>query len=164
MNMERVDRVVFRFSVNELGALLKLMGLPALPDTSAAPADPKRGTVESLVESGAVMACGGRTFVDGTIRMVLQNAARSLGRLTAAGKAGTAVLYRGERMYVLAEERGELVSLEPLQDLQAAREPFLTAADRLGADMRALLARADDAQDEGAGPQTVRAFLDRMET
>ncbi len=164
MIMERVDRIVFRFSVNELGALLKLMGLPALPDTSAAPADPKSGTVESLVESGAVMACGGRTFVDGTICLVLQNAARSLGRLTAAGKACTAVLYRGERMYVLAEERGELVSLEPLQDLQAARGPFLTAADRLGADVRALFACGDDPPDRGEGPRAIREFLDRLGT
>lgn len=162
MNLEQVDRIAFRFTSNELGALLELMGLPALPDTSVIPADPESGTVDSLIDSGIVMACGDRTMVDGTISLVLRNAALSVRRLTAKGKNGQTVLYRGERMCVLAEEADGLVTLEPLQDMRSAREPWLAAAERLEEPVSVYLSESGDLSGEGEGPEALRTLYDQM--
>lgn len=153
MRPERVDRISFRFTRGELAALLKLMGLQELRDTSVQAADPESSAVQSLIESGIVMSCGERTFVDGTISLVLKNAALSGSRLTVRGPESSLVLYRGERMYVLVEESGELVTLEPLQDLTMASGPFAAAAGRLGNEVRARLTGAGlpDAGAEGPG-------------
>lgn len=162
MSVERVDRIAFRFTCNELGALLKLMGLPALSDTSVAPVEPESGTVESLIESGIVMACGERTLVDGTISVVLKNAALSSRRLMAQGRDRRVLLYRSERMCVLAEEANGLITLEPLKDMRSAREPWLAAAGKIEepVHVRLLVDGALTGEDEGTA--ALRALYDQL--
>lgn len=162
MSVQRVDRISFRFTCNELGALLKLMGLPALSDTSVAPADPESGTIESLIESGIVMACGERTLVDATISLVVKNAALSARRLTARGRDRRVLLYRGERMCVLTEEADGLVTLEPLQDMRAAREPWLAAAGRLEGPVSVCLTENGDLSGQGEGTAALSALYDQL--
>lgn len=162
MNMQRVDRIAFRFTCNELGALLKLMGLPALPDTSVQPEDPENSTVDSLIGGGIVVACGDRTLVDGTISLVLKNAAESLRRITVCGPARQMVLYRGERMCVLAEENGGLVSLEPLRDVPAAWECCRAAAERMGERYTVRLTEGGVLAGEGSGPQALKELFGRL--
>ena len=57
-----VERISYRFTKKELGALLKLMDMPDLPDISVTAATPDEKTVQSLVESGIVMVCGERSL------------------------------------------------------------------------------------------------------
>ena len=164
MSIERVDRIAFRFTHNELAALLKLMDLPALPDIEVLPSDPERRTAESLVESGIVMFCGERTLVDRTVGLVLKNAALSRERLTARGCSGRAVLLRGEQMCVLAEDGDGVVTMEPLRDLPAAREPWMTASGRLEGALTVRLTDKSGLYEEGTGAEAPRAFFDKMLT
>lgn len=163
MSMQRVDRVTFRFTRSELGALLKLMALPPLPDTSVRPVMPESGTVEILIESGVVMVCGERTLVDGTIALVVKSAAGSDAYLAARGPVGLAVLYRAERMCVLLEESGRMITLEPLQNVQAARGPWMDAAARLGGPANVRLLAGGALAGEGQGPEALKALYDQLE-
>lgn len=164
MSIERVDRIAFRFTCNELAALLKLMGLPALPGIDVEPSDPQTATAESLVESGIVMICGERTLVDQTVGVVLKNAAMSRVRLTAKGGNGRAALLCGGQMCVLAEEADGVITIEPLQNIQAAREPWMTASGRLEGALTVCLTDGSGQSEEGTGPEALKAYFDRMLT
>lgn len=162
MRFDRVDRIAFRLTCRELGALLKLMDLPGLPEIPVTPREPDDETALSLCESGAVMGCGERTFVDATLSLVLRTAAESGRHLAAKSAEGRVVLYKSERMYVLAEAFGNVVTLEPLQSLEAAREPFHIAAEKLGSGPECLLVdfRAQDRRQGGA--EALEALYDAL--
>lgn len=149
MNVQGTDRIAFRFSRGEIAALLKLMNASALPEINLTAAEPDARTESSLVESGIVIPCGERTFVDRTIAAVLRNAVESRCSLCAVSEKGRLAIYRGTQMYVLAEEsRLGLVVMEPFANAGAAREPFWRAVGMLGADVE-LTFRREGAETSG---------------
>ena len=162
MNVEGTERIAFRFTRGEIAALLKLMNAPSLPEMNLPAAAPDKRTELSLVEDGVVMPCGERTLVDGTVAAVMRNVLTSRRRLLAASEKGRLALYRGAQMCVLAEENGpELVTLEPFPDVRAARRPFFTAADALGAEAELTFSTDGDETPGGAG--ALQAMYARFE-
>lgn len=154
MRLDGLDRISFRFSRGEVAALLQLMNLPGLPGVALQPADPAPAVEASLMESGVAMPLGEFTYVDATVSAILREAcgARWVAVRSARGEAS---LCRGSAMCVVIQAGEELVSLEPLPDLSAAREAFLRAARQLG-DRWTLSA---DGADRGMGD---RAALDAL--
>ncbi len=129
---ETVEQISYRFTHGELAALLKLMDVPELPGVpSVTAAAPDGETVQSLVESGTVMVCGERIFVDKVISLIVKNIGTSQKRLVVTGNKRSLVLLRGPQMCVLADENGGVITLEPLQNVAVAKDRLLEAAGRL---------------------------------
>ena len=154
MNAEKVDRIVYRFTRREIAALLRLMGAEDLPGTTVKAALPSDQTALSLVESGIIMPLGEKTFVDGTISLIMRTACQAKRYLAAKSPAGYAALYCGEHILVLIEEPiiGPM-RIEPLRNVESAREPWLKAMEELGEEAEAeLIAEGKNVSSEkGAG-------------
>ena len=163
MTIERLDRIAFRFTHAELAALLMLMDLPALPAASVKPAIPTSGTVESLIESGIVMICGERILVDNTVALVLRNAAQSERCLVVQDAADRLILYRGQRMCVLTEESGQMLTLEPLQSVQTARDLWADAVKRMREPLYGCLMGKEGPTDERRGSEGLKKLYDQLE-
>lgn len=125
--MKLEDRIVYRFTREEVSALLNVMGLAELPGLGIRAATPREEASMSLVEAGIVMLCGERTFVDRTVSAIFGEAARSLQSLSVHAENRAAALYRGEMMYVDVAVEGERVSIEPLPELQSAKSGLIQA-------------------------------------
>lgn len=164
MNAENIERIAYRFTEQEIAALLKLMNAAALPGTGVTAAEPSEATVSSLVESGIVLPCGERTFVDRTISLVLMNAARNARFLRAEAGEKRVVLYVGTEMCVLLEENGQgILTIEPLQNFRAAREPFMTAVGDMGGSPVLTLTEAESGAGETGGTADIQALFERLE-
>lgn len=131
MMPETVERISYRFTRKEMAALLKLMDVQDIPGISVTAAVPDEETVRGLVESGAVMICGERILADKAVSLIVKNIGSSEKRLTVRGDKRSVVLMLGQQMCVLADENGDLITLEPLQNADAARDSLLHAACRL---------------------------------
>lgn len=133
MSVERLERLILRFTPAEAAALLKLMGLEELPGLSVWAEYPQEETVERLVRSGVVTPCGEKTLVDRTVSWVLRTAAQSARYLAAVHGETGAALYVGERFCVLAEKTNTaILRVEPIQNLQVARPIWDSAVRSLG--------------------------------
>lgn len=133
MSMERLDRLILRFTPAEAAALLKLMGLEELPGLSVRAEYPQKETVERLVRSGVVMPCGPKTLVDRTVSGVVRAAAQSTWYLAADAGNSRAVMYAGKRFFVLVQRTNTaILRVEPIQNLQAAQPIWDGAVRSLG--------------------------------
>ncbi len=162
MSHDAVERIAFRFGSRELAALLKLMDLPSLPDTSVKALQPEEKTVQDLIAGGTVMVCGERVLVDRAVSLTMREAGRSKCRLALRGQNGTAVLYRGARICVLAEEKDGVLTLEPLPDMAGAWEPCQDAAARLEGPVHVSLVIKDSLSGEGDGQQALQSLFQQM--
>lgn len=118
--------------------------------------------MQDLIAGGTVMVCGERVLVDRAVSLTVREAGRSKCRLALRGQNGTAVLYRGARIYVLAEERDSVVTLEPLPDMAAAWEPCQEAAARLEGPAHVSLMINESLSEEGDGQQALQSLFRRM--
>lgn len=163
MSGEIEERITFRFTRSEIAALAKLMGFGGYPELDVGAEAPGTNTAASLVESGFVMLCGDRTYVDRTISLVLAEAARSIDCAGARMGALRVALYRGERLSVVTRRDGELVTLEPLPDFAQAKACFLGMCEEWGAQQIRFSRRTTGASLEQAGDmKALRALVDAM--
>ena len=140
MNIDGVERIAYRFSREEIAVLLKVLAIPELPELSISAGGVEEAVLQKFAEDEIMLVCGERTLVNGTISMILWSAANSKRCIRAKSALGTAVLYEGERLCVMAWEiEGGRLTFEPLQNLYAARAPFLERAEKLEEDMELTL-------------------------
>lgn len=133
MNVERVDRIVYRFRRREVSALLQLLGVDALPGLGISSEYPDGDTVLSLVSSGIVLPCGERMLTDRTVALVLKFAAQSKRYIRARSPEGEAALYEGENFWILVENTASIiVKIEPIQNLQSATGSWSRAVRNIG--------------------------------
>ena len=132
-----VERIAFRFSHEEAAALLKLLDYERLPGTAVCAALPDTATVESLTDAGVVLPCGEHILVDRVAALIFNAAAASGRYLRVEGDAGTALLYKSEKLCVLVEDMGSgQLLLEPVKDMETAMPLFRKCVARSGRGLR----------------------------
>lgn len=163
MIQEAEERIAYRFSLKELAALIKLMGAPNLPDLAVTAAPPDEETVQSLIESGIVMVCGERIFVDRAVSLIVNNVAENKRRLTVKGdRQQIIVLFCGPQICVFAYKNGDLITLEPVQNTLLARDRLFDAAGRIDGKLRIQAFSQDDTPGEGEGLEGLAALYEKI--
>lgn len=141
MNEQELMRVAFRFTRKELGGLCRLAGFPGLPELDIQDLIPEEDTIRSLMESGTVMAAGEKILADNIIIFLIREICQSVCFLVLTGSQGKAVLYQGTKIWIMAEEKGEIVTLEPMPDRNHAWEVCREVSEKLGEPLHSVMRR-----------------------
>lgn len=161
LNVRSAERIALRFTRQELQALLALLKLPALPGTEFTPVEPGEDVLRALEEGEWVNAGEGYCLVERVGAMVITNAAFSRRFLLAEDGPIRACIYRCRQMYVLLRDGGgKWITLEPLENAEAARRPFLQAAEGL---KKGRLVLTNDAPPAEGSPGQAEAYYAKLE-
>ena len=161
LNVRSAERIALRFTREELQALLALLKLPALPGTEFTPVEPGEETLRSLEDGEWVTAGADYCMVQRIAAMVITNAAFSRRFLLAEDGPVRACVYRCRQMYVLLRDGGgKWVTLEPLESADAARRPFLQAAEGL---KKGRLVLTNDALPAEGNPGQAKEYYAKLE-
>lgn len=164
MNVERMDRIVYRFRRREVSALLQLMGIEALPGMGISAEYPDGYTILSLVSSGIVLPYGELMLTDRMVALVLKSAAQSKRYIRARSPEGEAVLYEGGNFWVLVENTASIiVKIEPIQNLQSATDSWSHAIRNIGKELTLGFAAENAIQEWSGDIKAAMELLTRLQ-
>lgn len=164
MNVERMDRIVYRFRRREVSALLQLMGIEALPGMGISAEYPDGDTVASLASSGIVLPCGERMLTDKVVALVFESVAKSKRYILARSAEAEAVLYECDYFCVLVENTASIiVKIEPIRNLQSAADSWMHAIRNIGKELTLGFATENTMQEWSGNINTAMELLIRFQ-